>query len=83
MLIKKPSGIRPSEITSHQNYLNRRDFMRAGAVIGGSLIGTSALGAVIPDARRAQLADVGRSAFSTDEAPSSYEDITTYNNYYE
>lgn len=83
MLIKKPSDIPPSEITSPQNYLNRRDFMRAGAVIGGSLISSSALGAVIPDARRAKFADVGRSAFSTDEAPNSYEDITTYNNYYE
>ena len=30
-MIKKPSNIRPSEITSPENYLNRRDFIRAGA----------------------------------------------------
>ena len=28
MLIKKPADIRPSEITSRTNYLNRRDFIR-------------------------------------------------------
>ena len=83
MIIKKPSDIRPSEITSKENYLNRRDFMRAGAAIGGSLTGASALGAIIPDARRAELPDVGTSRFSTDEPPNSYEDITTYNNFYE
>ncbi len=83
MLIKKPSDVRPSEITSKENYLNRRQFMRAGAAIGGSLAGASALGAVVPDARRAKLPDVSPSRFSTEEAPNSYEDITTYNNYYE
>ena len=83
MLIKKPSDIRPSEITSHSNYLNRRQFIKAGAIAGGSLIAPAALGAVVPDERRATLPDVGKSAFSTTETPNSYEDITTYNNFYE
>ncbi len=83
MLIRKPADIRPSEITSKDNYLNRRDFIRAGAIAGGTLLGANALGAVVPDARRAKLANVRPSEFSTDEAPNSYEDITTYNNYYE
>ena len=83
MLIKKPSDIRPSEITSQSNYLNRRQFMRAGAIAGGSLLAPAALGAIVPDERRAQLPDVSRSSFSTDEAPNSYDDITTYNNFYE
>ena len=83
MLIKKPASIRPSEITSRENYLNRRTFMRAGVAIGGSLAGASALAAIVPDGRRGKLTDVGSSRFSTDEAPNSYEDITTYNNYYE
>ena len=83
MLIKKPADIRPSEITSERNYLNRREFLRAGAIAGGSILATPAVGAIVPDARRAKLADVGSSVFSTDEAPNSYEDITTYNNYYE
>jgi len=83
VLIKKPTDIRPSEITSKGNYLNRRQFMRAGAAIGGSLAGASAMGAIIPDARRAKLPDVSASRYSTKESANSYEDITTYNNYYE
>jgi sulfoxide reductase catalytic subunit YedY len=83
LLIKPAPDIRPSEITSYDNYLNRRDFMRAGVAAGASLLAPAALGAVVPDARRARLPDVGKSPFSTDETPNSYEDITTYNNYYE
>jgi sulfoxide reductase catalytic subunit YedY len=83
MLIKKPADIRPSEITSEQNYLNRRDFIRAGSIAGASVIAGTAFGAVVPKGERAKLPDVGKSAFSTIEAPNSYEDVTTYNNYYE
>jgi len=57
--------------------------MQAGAAIGGSLLGASALAAIVPAVRRAKLPDVGTSRFSTDEAANSYEDISTYNNYYE
>jgi sulfoxide reductase catalytic subunit YedY len=83
MLIKKPADIRPSEITSKDNYLNRRDFIRAGGIAGASLLTGPALGAIVPAERRATLPDVSKSEFSTDEAPNSYEDITQYNNYYE
>jgi sulfoxide reductase catalytic subunit YedY len=83
MLIKRPSDIRPSEITSQQNYLRRRDFIRAGAIAGASVLAGPALGAVVPEGRRAELPDVGKSALSTDEDPNSYEDVTTYNNFYE
>jgi len=81
--IRKASDIRPSEITSESNYINRRDFIRAGAIAGGSLIAPCAIGAVIPDQRLAKLPNVAKSPFSTDEAPNSFEDISTYNNYYE
>jgi len=83
MLINKPADIRPSEITSEQNYLNRRDFIRAGSIAGASVLAGTAFGAVIPEGERAKLPDVSKSAFSTIEAPNSYEDVTTYNNYYE
>jgi sulfoxide reductase catalytic subunit YedY len=83
LLIKKPSDTRPSEITSETNYLNRRDFIRAGAIAGGSLIAPTAMSAVIPEQRLARLAGVSDSPFSTDEAPNSFEDISTYNNFYE
>ena len=83
MLIRKPSDIRPSEITSRENYLNRRQFMQAGAIAGGTLLAPAALGAIIPEERRSRLPDVRESAFSTDATPNSYDDITTYNNFYE
>ncbi|MDJ0916743.1 MAG: protein-methionine-sulfoxide reductase catalytic subunit MsrP [Woeseiaceae bacterium] len=83
MLIKKPSDIRPSEITSESNYLSRRDFIRAGAIAGGTAFAPGALGAIVPEERGAALSDVGKSPLSTDEAPNSWEDITTYNNFYE
>ena len=83
MLIQKPSQIRPSEITSKDNYLSRRDFMCAGAIAGGSALASPALSAIVPEAHREQISGLLKSEFSTDEVPNSYEDITTYNNYYE
>ena len=83
ILIKKPADIRPSEITSHTNYLNRREFVRAGGLASGLALAGPAVAAVVPDERRAKLADVRPSIYSTDEPMNSYEDITTYNNYYE
>ena len=83
MRIRKPDDIRPSEITSKTNYLNRRRFLAAGGAAGASLLSGAALAAVVPPERRAKLPDVTRGIFSTDEEPNSYEDITTYNNFYE
>ncbi len=83
MLIKKPADIRPSEITSKDNYLNRREFIHAGSIAGATALAGPALGAIVPDERRAKLANVAKSEFSTDEAANSYEHITGYNNFYE
>ena len=83
MLIRKPADIRPSEITSKDNYLNRRAFIKAGGIIGGAAIASPVIGAVVPAARGATIPGIRGSEFSTDEAPNSFEDITTYNNYYE
>ena len=83
MLIKKTADIRPSEITSKPNYLNRRTFIRAGSIAGASILAGPALAAVVPDESRAKLPGVVESEFSTDEAPNSYEDVTGYNNFYE
>lgn len=83
MKIRKSTDIRPSEITSESNYLNRRDFIRAGAIASGSLLSGSAMGAIVPDEAMAKLPGVVTSPFSFDEEPNSYQDITTYNNFYE
>ena len=83
MLIRRPADVRPSEITSRDNYLNRRRFMQAGGLAGVAALAGPAFGAVVPDERRAKLQGVEPSKFSTDETPNSYDDITTYNNFYE
>ena len=85
MIIKtaQPSDIRPSEITHKDHYLNRRRFIQDGMLAGGALLAAPAFGASIPHSRGAKLENVAASPFSTTEAPNSYEDITSYNNYYE
>jgi sulfoxide reductase catalytic subunit YedY len=83
LLIRKPADVRPSEITSKENYLDRRKFIRSGLIAGGSLIGGGAMAAIIPEGSRAKLEDVKPSIYSTDEQPNGYADVTEYNNYYE
>lgn len=85
MLIKQAPDIRSSEITPERVYHNRRQFMQAatgavaGAVAGGTMLGryggTVHAQEPIPNLRKSPL--------STDDEPNSYEDITTYNNFYE
>jgi sulfoxide reductase catalytic subunit YedY len=95
MLIKKPGDIKSSEITDQKDYLNRRLFMR-GAVLAGSVAATGLLyrklnpppaaveerpriaGVVTPPSDEAM-----RRGFKVNEAQTSFEDITNYNNFYE
>jgi sulfoxide reductase catalytic subunit YedY len=81
--IRASEDIRSSEITSKENYLNRRQFMQTAALAGGSIWPGIANSAMIPDERRAKLPGVISSNYSTIEKPNSYMDVTTYNNYWE
>lgn len=83
MLINKRADIRPSEITSHTNYLDRRGFLRASGLLGGAALAAPASAVVVPAAEGAKIPGIEPSEFSTDETPNTYDDITTYNNYYE
>jgi sulfoxide reductase catalytic subunit YedY len=83
LLIGKAVDIRPSEITSKDNYLNRRDFIAAGVAAGGIALAPSAFGAVVPSGKFAKLLNIGKSEFSSSETPTDYDDVTTYNNYWE
>ncbi|MGB5542442.1 MAG: protein-methionine-sulfoxide reductase catalytic subunit MsrP [Gammaproteobacteria bacterium] len=83
MLIKKAPSIRPSEITDEHTYLNRRQFLQlAGFTAAGTLAG-SLPGALAAEPGPAALVDVVKTDFGAGEKPNSYEDITTYNNFYE
>jgi sulfoxide reductase catalytic subunit YedY len=88
MLIKRPDDIRSSEITDKKLYLNRREFIRAttgtAAAVATGIVGAEAfLQAATPAPHGRKLDNVQKSAFSSDEKPNKWEDITTYNNYYE
>ena len=83
MFIKKTSDIKPSEITSETNYLNRRSFIKAGSIAGGSLISDATFGAIIPRSQKSTLSNVKKSLFSTSESMNTFKEITTYNNFYE
>ena len=89
MVIKKPSDVASSEITPKSTYVNRRKFITgAAATVGAALAGGFYLRNHFDDsttvhAGGAKLSGVVKSAFSTTETQTSYQDITNYNNYYE
>ncbi len=82
MLIKKSSDILPSEITPEAIYNERRRFLGMVAITAGTLLwpGLSAMAKPI-DGQRFSAQKKG--PFATDEKQNSYEEITSYNNFYE
>ncbi|MBM3779132.1 MAG: protein-methionine-sulfoxide reductase catalytic subunit MsrP [Acidimicrobiia bacterium] len=87
MLIRKPGEFRYSDVTPREVYLRRREFIRSAS---GLAVGAAGALAVPPwlaglSAQRGQkLPGVKPSPLSTrDEKVNSYDDITTYNNFYE
>ena len=95
MLIRRSADIRSSEITDEETYLRRRDFMRlAGGFAAASAFAplvaacrsSSAeelAAGVAPGTEQSPLANVKPRVVSTDEKLNSFEDITSYNNFYE
>lgn len=75
----KLAGIRSSEITPEHVFRKRRQLLQASvaAGLGGSI-------AASPGVMAEELeSPIAKSDFSTDEEMSSFETITTYNNFYE
>ena len=74
MLIKKPADIPYSEITPKGTYFNRRTFL---AGIPAAFLGARALKA------GTKLPNVTKSKYTLDEKINSFQDVSTYNNFYE
>src|SRR5260370_37203215 len=91
MPIKRGEDIASAEIAAKPLYLNRRQFIQAAtgtaAVAALGVLGAeTGLQAATPAPHGRKLENVKPSAFSADpkvEKPNRWEDITTYNNYYE
>jgi sulfoxide reductase catalytic subunit YedY len=74
MLIKKPNDIPSSEITPEELYYGRREFLRAAGLLGIAAA-TGGLGAAVASTKR-------QGSQEKDEL-TPFEDVTTYNNFYE
>jgi sulfoxide reductase catalytic subunit YedY len=81
MIIRRPTDIPSSEITSEALYLNRRRFLRdAGLATAAIAVGApAALAACTGDRVEESTGEV----VGQQEEPNTYEEITSYNNFYE
>ena len=84
MLISKKPDVLPSEITPREVFENRREFIKTAGL--GLIAASSAI--LMPGFANAaiqpqKIAGFTKTPYGQDEKISSYEDITTYNNYYE
>ncbi len=70
-----PPAIPPSEITPRSVWLRRRELLAGAAALG-------LVGSLGDEAMAATLATVP-GPYSTDEKPTSLDDVTSYNNFYE
>jgi sulfoxide reductase catalytic subunit YedY len=88
MLIRKPSDIPSSEITSKSDYLNRRKFIAGGAAaLGAAAFGADRLGKFLSPSETvsatSKLATVSSPYSAKGLTLTPFQDITTYNNFYE
>jgi sulfoxide reductase catalytic subunit YedY len=73
MLIRKPTALPWSAITPKSIYLTRRSLLKSASAL------------LLPAAAEAgeKLSGYTRGPYSTDEKPTPYQTVTTYNNFYE
>ena len=83
ILIKQQDIIKPSEITPKSIYMDRRKFMQQSIAMGGLLAVNSMLPAWARVSSKAEWSELANSPLSIKDKLNSYEDITTYNNFYE
>jgi sulfoxide reductase catalytic subunit YedY len=80
MLIRREPQIPFSEITDERLYLNRREFMRAA---GAAAVGAALAVPAPAEGGQSPLSDIKPKVVTTDEKWNSFEEITSYNNFYE
>lgn len=88
IIIKKSSAIKPSEITPKSVYMDRRKFMQQSAASSILLAANAILPAwasnkALPNESKPAWSGLKQSPYNTSDKPNSFEDITTYNNFYE
>jgi len=81
--IPKSSEPRPSEITPESVYRGRRTFLKTSALGAALLAGCSQAEDEVVSGGGELWTTPVKGPFSTDETPTPYESVTTYNNFYE
>ena len=75
-----------SEITSREIYQGRREFIKMaglGAIAGAAMLGGMSFDAAGAQSPRRKIGKFVKTPYGSDEKLTPYEDITTYNNFYE
>ncbi|MEZ5318687.1 MAG: protein-methionine-sulfoxide reductase catalytic subunit MsrP [Vicinamibacterales bacterium] len=82
---KKPWDLPYSDVTPERVYQNRREFLRVAGIGSLGLAAGSILSAceATPAAAQGTLTYTRNAALSVSDEPNTWEQLTTYNNYYE
>jgi sulfoxide reductase catalytic subunit YedY len=83
MLVKKPPHIKSSEITDKKLYMNRRQFIVGSTAIVTSGLIHSSSSQEIEEQSKQKLKVAKRGAYKVPEKLTSYEEATSYTNFYE
>ncbi|HED17341.1 MAG TPA: hypothetical protein ENI64_11085, partial [Gammaproteobacteria bacterium] len=82
MLIKKYQSLREADVTDYPLYKRRREFIQAGLALTGAAL-LPGIANAAASSLTARLPGVSQSDKYQLDDPNSWEDITTYNNFYE
>src|ERR1019366_5606939 len=87
MLIKRAQDLKYSDITPKHVYMNRRKFLAEAGLAGGAILAGRGLWNLISPSEsvsaNTKLNVPSKSPFSTNEKQNTYQQVSTYNNYYE
>ena len=88
MLLRRGPDIPSSEITDEQLYLRRREFIRlagsaAISAAAGGLVAACGADTLSAGGAQATLSGIKPKVVTTDEKWNTFEEITSYNNFYE
>ena len=79
----KSVPVRSSEITPKHEYLSRRDFMKAATVATSAALLAACAPSVADEIQNAEPVPTSGATDELGDPVNTYEDITSYNNYYE
>lgn len=83
MLIKKPEKVKSSEITSYETWQGRRDFLKKATALGMGAAGIGLMSSEDALARQPKITPLVKTDYGKSLKLTDYEDVTSYNNFYE